>query len=530
MLDVLIRDGLVVDGTGKPGYKADVAVKDGKILRIAPRITEKAEEVINAKGLVVAPGFVDCHNHSDAYVFIGSDAYNYLEQGVTTQVCGNCGVSMTPCGPDGLRWMESEEERAIYTKLAATPAGFMDLAKNASLGVNVAFLVGHGTIRQTVMGYDPAVPDETQLNAMCDWVEQAMDAGFLGYSSGLIYAPSAYGKTAELIALAKAMAPYGGIYASHIRNEGDGVVDAVKEAIHIGEEAGVQVQISHLKVMGKHNEGTSEVLLKLIEDANRRGVTVFADQYPFEASSASLRSRIPDRYHAGGVEELLKRLQDPAVRADIDQLVFQNKGSASGVSPIASRDILIASLENNPEYVGMTLAQVAEQTGKTPVDALCDLLVENEGRGQGIFFNQNMSDLLKIMASPWVLGGSDSENLPDLRVDKNTRFGIHPRKTSAFVRRLELQRDHNLCSMEEAVHRVTGAPAKAFKLDGVGVLTEGVDADIAVLDYENLRAISSYEYPYRGNEGICHVLVGGKVAVKDGRYTGVRNGKLLRRR
>jgi len=266
MLDVLIKNGTVVDGSGKPGFLADVAVKDGKIVKIAPGITEQAERVIDATGLVVAPGFIDCHNHSDSDVFLGTDAYNYLEQGVTTEVCGHCGDSPAPYYSGGLLRLKSylpQEEFERITKQAATPESFMQVAENASIGANMAFFVGHNSIRGSVMGYDPKSPDENQLKAMQTHIRNAMECGYLGYSSGLIYAPSVYAKTEELIDLAKTMAPYDGIYASHIRGEGNDVVNAVTEAIRVGEEAGVQVQISHLKVIGLHNEGTSEKLLRL---------------------------------------------------------------------------------------------------------------------------------------------------------------------------------------------------------------------------------------------------------------------------
>lgn len=529
MYDILMKNGLVVDGTGRPAYTADVAVKDGKIAKIAPDILDAAEEIIDTAGLVVAPGFIDCHNHSDNYVFVGSDAYNYLEQGVTTQICGNCGETPVPYYSGTLGWLKDAQERQRCAEIAATPASFMDGAKNASFGVNMALFLGHGAVRGNVMGYDPAEPNEKQLEAMCDWVRQAMECGYLGYSSGLIYAPSAYAQTPELIRLAKAMAPYGGIYASHIRNEGDGVVAAVEEAIRIGEEAGVQVQISHLKVMGKHNEGLSEKLLELIENANARGVRVFADQYPYEASAASLRSRIPSQYHEGGISALLERLKDPAVRQEIDQAVFGVEGCVSGVSPIASEDILISGLKTNPEYVGMTLAQVARQTGRSAVDALCDLLIQNAGRGQGIYYNQSRSDIHRILASKWVFGSSDSSNLPDQRMDPDTRFGSHPRRTGALVRRLQLQRELNLMSMEEAIHRVTGGPAAALGLRDQGILREGAPANVTVMDYKNLRAHSSFEYPHRKNEGICFVLVNGTVAVRNGCCTGSRTGKLIQK-
>ena len=529
MYDILIKGGRIADGTGeRDTYVADLAVLDGKIVKIAPQITEPAEEVIDASGLVVAPGFIDAHGHSDSHIFVGTDAYNYLEQGFTTQINGNCGESPVPFAEGQLSWLKEPKERERCGKISATPASFMAAAEKASLGINMAFLIGHGAIRNQVMGYDPAEPTREQLDALCNWVVQALEAGFLGYSSGLIYAPSAYAKTEELVELAKVMAPYGGIYASHIRNEGDGVVAAVEEAIRIGEQAGVQVQISHLKVMGKHNEGLAGQLLERIEDANCRGVPVFADQYPFEASQSSLSSRIPAQYHEGGRNALLERLKDPAVRADIQQTVFSTAGCEIGVSPIAARDVLISSLVGHPEYVGMTLEQIAQNSGKNAADTLCDLLLDSEGRGDGIYFNQNNSDILNILSSPWVFCGTDSSCMPDKRKDPETRFGVHPRRLGSAVRRLELQSAMGM-RMENAICTLTDAPARAFGLKNQGRLQEGFDANITVLDYENLRCLSTYEYPNRGNEGICHVLVNGTVAVRDGRCTGKRAGKILKR-
>lgn len=528
MFDVLIKGGRIADGTGKPAYTADLAILNGKIAKIAPQITETAKEVIDAAGLVVAPGFIDVHNHSESFIFTGTDAYNYLEMGVTTQICGNCGESPVPYYEGALRWIKDPEERAACGKLAATPATFMAAAEKASIGVNMGFLIGHDPIRAYAMGYSPDAPDPQQLEIMCDWVRQAMEAGFLGYSTGLIYAPSAYGKTPELIALAKAMAPYGGVYASHVRNEGDGVVEAVEEAIRIGKEAGVPVQISHLKVMGKHNEGLSQRLLQLIEDANCEGLPVAADQYPYEASHASLRSRIPAKYHAGGKDALLERLKDPAVRADIQKSVFESTGNQIGASPIAARDVLISELATHPEYVGMTLEQVAQLWGANAADTLCDLLIESGTLGEGIYFNQNESDILRILDSIWVCCGSDSSNRPDQRSDPETRFGVHPRCIGAFVRRLELQRKMGI-RMEDAICRITDAPARFFGLKGHGQLQEGFDGNITVLDYENLRSLSTYEYPHKGNEGIRYVLVNGTVAVREGRCTGSRAGKILKR-
>ena len=533
MVDVLIKNGLVVDGSGKSAYKADVAVQNGKIVKVAPQITEPAAEIILADGLVVAPGFVDCHNHSDSDVFLGTDSYNYLEQGVTTQICGHCGDSPAPYHSGAMLRLKgylSDAEFAEVARLAATPTSFMKHAESASIGANMAFLLGHNNIRGSVMAYSPEEPDSKQLAAMQSHITEAMEVGYLGYSTGLIYAPSVYAKTKELIELAKTMQPYGGIYASHIRGEGNDVVKAVTEAIRIGEEAGVQVQLSHLKVIGLHNEGTSEQLLKLIEDANARGVRVYADQYPYNAGSAPLRSRIPPKYHVGGLQALLERMQDPQMRKKMEHSIFHEADEFESCIYSAGYDgTLIASLPKNPELVGKTIGELAKETGEAPIDLMCRLLIENNGVGQGIYFNQSASDMMRIMGSKWVFGGTDSSNYPDERYAPDTFGGRHLRGTTTMVRRLELQRDFRLCSIEEAIHRITYGPAKAFGLEGQGLLKEGYDASITVLDYENLHARASYAYPYRENDGIIYVLVNGKVAVRQGRAQGIRAGKLLRR-
>ena len=533
MYDILIKNGLVVDGTGKPGYLADVAVKDGKIARIAPAILAEAKETIDAKGLVVAPGFVDCHNHSDKDVLTGSDCYNYLEQGVTTEICGHCGSSPAPHYSGNLLrekgYLPKAEFEALVQK-AQNAETFMAAAQNAAIGTNMAFFVGHNNIRGSVMDFSPDAPNASQMAAMKEGIVKAMEAGFLGYSTGLIYAPSVYATTEELIELAKAMAPYGGIYASHIRGEGNGVVAAVKEAIRIGEEAGVQVQISHLKVIGLHNEGTSETLLQLIDDAHSRGVKVYADQYPYNAGSAPLRSRIPPKYHVGGLEALMERMRDPQMRKKMDYSIFHEADEFESCIYSAGYDgSLIASLPKNPEHVGKTIGQLAREWGVEPIDALCQLMLDNDGVGQGIYFNQSESDMLRIMKHPHVFGGSDSSNFPDERFDPETCGGRHPRGMATMVRRLQLQRDLGLRTLENAVWSITGGPAEVFGLAGQGKLLEGYDASITVFDYEKLNATATYENPYRGNAGICHVLVNGTVAVRNGRCTGVRAGKLLRR-
>lgn len=520
MFDVLIKNGLIVDGSGEAAFCGDVAVKDGKVAAISPRITGDAMQTVDATSLVVAPGFIDCHNHSDSDALSGSSCYNSLEQGVTTQITGQCGYSPAPYYDGAMRAQRQylpPEQFAALKAQAANMKTFMAAAEKTSIGANMAFFVGHNNLRGKTMGYSSDQPNMEQLQAMRDDLICAMEAGCLGFSTGLIYAPSAYGTTEELIALAKAMAPYGGIYASHIRNEGDHVVEAVKEAIRIGEEAGVQVHISHMKVMGLRNEGTSERMLQLIDDSNARGVPVFADQYPYNASSAALNSRIPAKYHTGGTEALLERLKDQRIRREID-------------SQLTDYDCMrITALPITQQYVGRTVGQIARDEGKTPIDVLCDILLANQGAGQGIYFAQPEKDMMRILSHRYVFCGTDSSNFPGKRPKADAPGGRHPRGQAAFVRRLELQRDHNLCSLEEAVRRITGGPAAAFHLEKQGLLRQGFDANITVFDYAGLKANAAYGHPYLPNEGIEYVLVNGAVAVKNGHSTGIRAGKILKR-
>ena len=534
MYDVLIKNGLIVDGSGKSAFYGDLAIKDGKIAKIAPAIQDEAAEVIDASGLQVTPGFIDNHSHSDSSVFTGSDSYNYLEQGVTTQIAGQCGSSPAPFSETELADAKnrlSPEEFAKWAEKAQTPTSFMKAAEEATFGTNMAFFIGQGSLREKALGYSDAAPTKEQMELMQADLKEAMEAGYLGVSSGLVYAPSVYASTEELIELSKVMEPYGGIYASHIRGEGNNVLRSVQEAIRIGEEAKVPVLISHLKVMGKHNEGTSQYLLKEIDEANARGVTVWADQYPYTASSAPLSSQIPAKYLVGGIPALLERLADPTVRPKVLHSIFHEVDEfESGIYSAGFDGTLIVSASKTPEYVNKTIGQIAKEEGKEPIDALCDVLIANDGLMQGVYFNQCASDLLRIMAHPKVFMGSDWSDYEDARIDPEHPGGGHPRGTASNIRRLELVRDFRLRTMEESVRNLTFDTAQAMNLSEHGLLKEGWDANVCVLDYDRLHATADFAHPYRKSQGIHWVLVNGKIAVKDGVALGVRAGKVLKRK
>lgn len=532
MYDLVIRGGTVVDGTGAPRYQADVAIKGDKITCIAPHIEEKGAREIDAKGQVVSPGFIDYHSHSDNGILLGPDGYNYLEQGVTTEITGQCGTAPAPSYTGSLQ-EEKEilppEKFAEVEKACDSYTSFIDYVSHMELGNNMAFYIGQGNVRGRVMGFDDSLPTKEQLEEMKAWVRQAMECGYLGMTTGLVYAPSVYAGEEELVELAKVVGEYGGSYASHIRGEADNVVESVEEAIRVGEKADIPVVISHLKVIGKQNEGLSEKVLQVIEDANARGVKVRADQYPYLAGSAPFISCIPPKFHVGGVEKLVENLKDPEFRKKVTYSIENEyQEFASNLVDAGFEGTLMAGCAKTPQYVGKTIAQIAEEEGKDPWDVCYDLLITNDGMAQGIYFNQNESDMMRIIAHPYVMGGSDWSNY-QTHLDRDKVGGGHPRGTSTFITRLALLRDHGLQTLEQAVHSVTGLPAEMSGIDGIGCLKEGAHADICVFDYAALGADSDYLHPFRKNRGLSYVVVNGKVAVENGESNGVKNGRVLKK-
>ncbi|MCL2703486.1 MAG: D-aminoacylase [Defluviitaleaceae bacterium] len=531
MYDIIVKNGFIADGTGKPGFTGDIAVKNGIIAEIG-RVDGEAAEVFDASGLVVSPGFIDAHTHSDKSALFGSGAYNYLEQGVTLQAAGQCGSSPAPFGGREALISDLElspEDAELAAKFCETPESFMRRASEVNHGTNLAFFIGHGAVRNKVMGYDNSKPSAKAMDEMKDLIKRAMDSGYLGYSSGLTYAPSAYAGIDELIELAKVMAPYGGVYTSHVRCEASTGVESVADAIRIGEEAGVPVLISHLKVVGKRNEGNSARYFELIEAAVARGVRVFADQYPFTASSAPLSAQIPPKYHVGGTQAMLDRIADKKIRKEIlDTILTKTNEFESSITTAGFGGILVVGSPKKPEYVGKTIAQIAEEAGKEPFDALCGLLLENGGSGGGIYFSQNESDMLRIIAHPRVVGGSDWSDINEEQ-DPERVAGCHPRGIATFPRRLELLRDKNLLSLEEAVMSITSRTAEALGISGHGILAKGLSANITIFDHARIKASADFIHPFRRNEGIRAVIVNGGIAVRDGKATGIRAGKAVRR-
>ncbi len=533
MLDILIKNGTIIDGTGNPGYRSDIAVSNGIIVKIAPQIIEDAARVIEADGLIVTPGFIDTHSHYDFIAVLPSDCALLLEQGVTTQLVGNCGDSLAPypasvIDPQIPPYLTEKQIRYLK-QVCRDPGTFMAHASKQTYGVNTAFMVGHNSLRLHAIGLGNTKATAKQLEEMKAMIRLAMESGMFGFSSGLAYTPSCYADTQELAALAETAAEYGGIYATHIRDEGNYVLDSVSEAIWIGEQSGASVLISHIKIMGKASHGKADQVLGLIESARERGLNVFADQYPYEAASAPLLTQIPPKYLGDGRSSTLSLIADPAARRQIERSIFEETDGFNSCLSFAGYDgSVIAEAGKTPRYLGLSISEAAKAERKEPIDFMMDLLLENDGEVRCLYFSQHMDDILTFLASPFVFTGDDWAVLGD-RPDPEKKGGAHPRGTAAFVRKLELARDRRILTPEACIYRMTGGPAKALQLIGRGLLQEGYAADLCILEYERVHAESDYDYPFRRNRGIRYVVVNGQVAVENGRCTGGKYGKALLR-
>lgn len=480
--DLIVRGGTVYDGTGAPGLRADVAVRDGRIAAIG-EVDGDAARTIDAGGLAVAPGFIDVHAHDDGAVLSTPMDFK-LMQGVTTDIVGNCGAGLAPADQGAMPGVE--------LILGAVPGAdwssfgeYMAAVERAKPALNVGCLVPHGAVRYHHLGMGHSIPSATELAAMQDDVAEGMAAGALGLSTGLIYPPGAFAETPEIIALASVAAEAGGIYVSHIRNERDGLLDAVEEAITIGEQAGLPVQISHHKASDPANWGKSRDSIALIERRRAEGVDVTFDVYPYTAASTVLSVM------------------------------------ASAHEVLGPEAVLVASVGEKREYEGKTLAEIAEMLGLSPADAVRRVLAE-EPQAVAVFFVMDEADVKRIMSHPLCMIGSDGIPSPTGKP--------HPRLYGTFARVLGTYcREERLFPLEEAIRKMTSLPARRFGLGDRGELAEGLAADIAVFDPQTVADIATYAEPRRHPAGISYVIVNGEVAVASGRQTAARAGRLLRR-
>jgi N-acyl-D-amino-acid deacylase len=504
---------------------------DGKIARIAHEISGGAGEVIDAAGCVVSPGFIDNHSHSDNTCVVNKSAANFLEQGVTTEIVGQCGVAVFPFHPLFATKYKifpdmMPDEFLARIKTMDTLDKFYDYLDSEGNGTNIASYMGHGMIRLMVMGMENRAPAEDEMAQMKDILRAGMKAGARGLSSGLIYPPGVYADTGELIELCKVVSEYGGVYATHLRDEGNGLSEAMHEAIRIGVEADVPVNISHLKCTGKPNFGRAKEALGILEYGNASGVEIYADQYPYTAGCNNLFNLLPPWHLAGSREDILKGLADPTVRAQIREELQMREDSRwqNILVHLEPEEVLFLSDTLSGENGSIYLSAYMAQKGiDDKYEAVFDA-IETDPDADGVYFTMSEADVETIVRHPYVCAGTDSLVRPIPGYP-----GMLPRGFATFPRIIgHYCRDRRLMPLEECIRKLTSLPANKARLHTKGVLKTGLDADITVFDFRAIRDHAWYDKMDAPNEGILYVLVNGKVAVRDGRATGVLAGRAIR--
>lgn len=497
--DVLILNGKVIDGTGNNWFYSDVAIKDGKIAYIGKTHNITAPKVINATGLIVAPGFIDVHAHIESGVFENPGAGNYIYDGVTTVITGNCGGS------------------------ADDLARFFQRLDSIKTSINVASLVGHNTVRRLIMGLNNRLATAEEQRKMEELVAKAMREGAVGLSTGLIYLPGMYSNTDEVIGLAKAAAAYNGVYASHIRNEENGVKEAINEAINIGRQANIPVQISHFKVSGPANWGRSKETLSMIEAARREGFDVTIDQYPYSASSTNLGIRLPDWALAGGMDSLKKRINDPILHKQIikEMLEMQNSYKYKDYS-----FAYVANHDADTSLNGKNISEINKLKGrkskmKEEAETILDMMMA--GGAQMVYHSMNEDDVRHFMKYPFNMIGSDGGVVVYGRGIPHPRaYGTNARVLAKYVR------DEKLVSLEEMIRRMTSLAAQKFQLKDRGLIKEGMAGDIVIFDINEVTDKATFERPHQFSSGFRYVLVNGQIVIDNGNHSGIRSGTTLK--
>jgi dihydroorotase/N-acyl-D-amino-acid deacylase len=528
MFDVVFSGGTVVDGGGGIPYQADVAVEGNKIAAIGDLKGSAASRRIDAAGMVVAPGFIDSHCHSELSLLADPTAESKLRQGVTTEMLGNCGWSAFPF-EESSGGVLRELSRPIFGNPEidwswSDLAGYFDRLQRQGTAVNVATLVGHGNVRAAVLGLEDRPPTARELEAMMAEVQKAMDQGAFGISSGLAYPPGVYASGAELAELATVSGRAGGLYATHLRDQVDGLVESVQEALEIGRQSRAQVLISHHKSVGSRNYGKVQESLKLLDLAREEGLETSSDIYPYLAGSSSMVMLFPPWVLTGGPEATLARLRDPTGRARMARdFEIGLPGWENRIAAVGWGSVVISHLgsEKSRPLTGLTVEAAAARLGKPTLDFVCDLLVEESLDVGDVMVNSCEDDLRAVLTHPSTVVGSDGLDVGDTPHPR--QYGTFPRILARYVR------EEPVLTLESAVHKMTGRTAALFGLAGLGHLRNGYQADVVVFDPATVSDIATYEDPRRFPVGIEYVMVRGVLSVADGRLTGDLGGQVRRR-
>lgn len=497
--DILIKHGKIIDGTGNPWYYGDIAIKGGKIFKTGNLFSLPARKILDGTGLVIAPGFIDVHTHIEDDEVKNPFATNFIADGVTTVITGNCGISRVDLG--------------VYF-------GMLD---SLHLSINVASLVGHNNVRKAVMGSANREPTAAELEQMKAIVDKAMLDGAVGLSTGLIYIPGTYAKTNEVVALAKEAAKYNGVYTTHMRNEGDSVAQAIDEALNIGRQANIPVEISHFKVGGQNNWGRSKQTLAVVVKAREEGLDVTIDQYPYTASSTSLSTLLPDWVLADGRDSMAARLNNPAIQKSvIDDMTMRLKRRKLKHFSYA----VVAYYKPDTTLNGKSIEEIntlmqRKHNAATEAQTVIDMLLKADA-GM-VFHGMSEEDVKYIMQYPYNMFACDASiRLFNVGSPHPRGYGTNARILGKYVR------EEKVLSLEEAIRRMTSLPAQKFHFTNRGLLREGFAADIVMFDENTVKDLSTFEKPHQYSTGFKYVLVNGKITWDDGKQTDARNGMVLR--
>ncbi|HXG91009.1 MAG TPA: D-aminoacylase [Blastocatellia bacterium] len=526
--DVIIRNGTVYDGTGRAPVRADVGIKGDRIAAIGNLKSTTAPVIVDATGLAVAPGFINMLSHSESSLIADGRSQSEIRQGVTTQIFGES--SMGPLNDEMKRRRVSAQGDIKNEIPWTTLAEYLMYLEKRGISQNVASFIGAPTIREYVIGLEDKPPTPEQLNQMRELVRREMEAGALGITTALIYPPAFFARTEELIELCKVAARYKGKYTAHIRSEGNQLIEAVQETIRISREAGLPAEIYHLKASGEANWKKMDQVIKMINDARRRGVKITADMYTYTAGATGLDAAMPPWVFDGGREAANKRLQDPETRKKIIEAIrtpsndwenlYQLAGSPDRILLVGFRTEALKPL------TGKTLAEVAKMRGKSPEETIMDLVYEDRSRVGTVYFMMSEDVVKKQMQQPWVSFGSDAASMAP--VEPFTRSSTHPRAYGNFARLLgKYVRDEKVITLQEAIHRLSGLPATNLELDHRGFLKVGMFADVVVFDPKTIADHATFENPHQYSTGVKHVFVNGVQVLKDGEHTGAKPGRAL---
>jgi N-acyl-D-amino-acid deacylase len=526
--DIVIVHAHIVDGSGSPWYEGSVAFKDGKIAAVGRLGEVAAKRTIDAKGLVVAPGFIDLHSHSDFALLADGKGESKIRQGVTTEIIGEAESAGPVLGP-ALPNLDKELAAMGLQRNWNTLGEYFAVLQKHGTAVNIASYVGSGQVRLDVMGNVNRPPTAAEMEKMKALVDQAMQDGAIGLSSGLIYPPNSFETTDELVVLARVAARYGGIYTSHIRDEADHESEALREAIQIGQQGGLPVHILHFKMAGKPNWGKIGDMAALIQAARDRGIDVTADQYPYVAGMTGLQMTLPPKYLEGTHQEVVTRLRDPKNREEVRKMIADGvPGWEDHVQGTGGwHGVMVAAVQKpqNKQYEGKRMDEIAQVMGKDPLDALCDLLISEDTFPDAIYFAMSEQDVRTAMQQPWVGVGSDGVAVnPDMKFTGRP----HPRFYGTFPRILgRYVREEKVISLPEAVRKMTSLPAQIIGLSDRGLLRSGMAADVVIFDPATVDDKATFEEPSQYPVGIPFVIVNGTVVIDQGKHTGALPGQVL---